>query len=54
MPSAVYFLSGKRGKKRGRRERERERERKRTLYHEEYNDLWNLEQPLPGFIEKPL
>jgi len=39
--------------KEGRRE-EGERERKRTLYHEEYNDLWNLEQPLPGFIEKPL
>ena len=31
MPSAVYFLSGKRGKKRGRREREREREKENIV-----------------------
>lgn len=41
---AVYFLP----------RRKKERARKAALYHEEYHDLWNLEQPLPGFIEKPL
>lgn len=41
---AVYFLP----------RRKKERAREAALYHEEYHDLWNLEQPLPGFIEKPL